>query len=297
MYKILGGDGQEYGPVSAATVREWILQGRVSGATQVRRADESAWQPLGSVPELAAHLPAAAVPIAAVTPTNSLAIWSLVLGILGFFCGITGPVGLVLGWMARKQIRAAHPPQEGAALALAGMITGGLSTLFILGYAIVMFVAFRHGFESSFSQARGRAQTINCVNNVKQLALALRIHAADNDDAFPAATNWCDAISAEVGGARNVFWCPSETNSLRSAYAFNAALGGLKDSDAAPDTVMLFESDAGWNASGGSELLVAQPRHNDVWVIGFADGSVQQINAARLATLRWNPTNEPPNQN
>lgn len=297
MYKILGGDGQEYGPVTAATVREWILQGRASGATQVRREDSAAWQPLSSVPELAAFLPAAAVPIAAVTPTNPLAIWSLVLGILGFFCGITGPVGLVLGWVARKQIRAAQPPQEGAALALAGMITGGLSTLFILAYVGVMVVAFRHGFESSFSQSRGRAQTITCVNNVKQIALALRIYATDNDDAFPAATNWCDAISAEVGGARNVFWCPAETNSLRSAYAFNAALGGVKDSDLAPDTVMVFESDAGWNASGGPDLLTAQPRHNGVWVIGFADGSVQQIGAARLASLRWNPTNEPPKQN
>jgi hypothetical protein len=37
------------------------------------------------------------------------------------------------------------------------------------------------------------------------------------------------------------------------------------------------------------ELLLSQPRQPGTYVIGFADGSVQQIPAARVRTLRWEP--------
>ena len=79
----------------------------------------------------------------------------------------------------------------------------------------------------------------------------------------------------------------------------NAAVAGLKEADVPSDTVVLFESDAGWNASGGVELMITQPRHGDRWVVGYADGSVHQLTAAQLSTLKWNPasTNEPATNN
>jgi hypothetical protein len=52
---------------------------------------------------------------------------------------------------------------------------------------------------------------------------------------------------------------------------------------------MLFEADRGWNANGGSELMLAKPRHAHVFVVAFVDGSVQQVRANQLAALRWNP--------
>ena len=45
----------------------------------------------------------------------------------------------------------------------------------------------------------------------------------------------------------------------------------------------------GWNASGGPELMIAKPRHNRVFVVGLADGSVQQLRESQLNTLRWDP--------
>lgn len=54
MFKIIGGDGIEYGPVSADQVRQWITEGRADAATRVRAEDGNDWMPLGNVPEFAA---------------------------------------------------------------------------------------------------------------------------------------------------------------------------------------------------------------------------------------------------
>ena len=54
MYKILGGDGKEYGPVSADTLRQWMAEGRANAQTQVQPEGASGWVALGSLPEFAA---------------------------------------------------------------------------------------------------------------------------------------------------------------------------------------------------------------------------------------------------
>lgn len=56
MYKIIGGDQREYGPVPAEQVREWIAQHRVNAQTLARVEGGSAWQPLSTLPEFAASL-------------------------------------------------------------------------------------------------------------------------------------------------------------------------------------------------------------------------------------------------
>lgn len=53
MYKILGGDGREYGPVTAETLRQWINEGRANALTQIKPEGATAWQALSSLPELA----------------------------------------------------------------------------------------------------------------------------------------------------------------------------------------------------------------------------------------------------
>ena len=51
-YKIIGGDGAEYGPVSLEELQTWISDGRVSGATQVWRSDMSLWSTADRYQEL-----------------------------------------------------------------------------------------------------------------------------------------------------------------------------------------------------------------------------------------------------
>jgi hypothetical protein len=59
--------------------------------------------------------------------TNGLAVASLVCSLAGFFaCGVPTIVGVVLGHVARGQIRRSEGRQTGDGLALAGLIVGYL---------------------------------------------------------------------------------------------------------------------------------------------------------------------------
>ena len=62
MYKIIGGDGQEYGPISEQQLRQWIVQGRVNEQTLVWREGMSDWQPLSSIPEFATYIGKSLIP-------------------------------------------------------------------------------------------------------------------------------------------------------------------------------------------------------------------------------------------
>jgi hypothetical protein len=53
MYRILGGDGKQYGPVNADTLRQWIADGRANAQTQIFVEGSSAWVALGTLPEFA----------------------------------------------------------------------------------------------------------------------------------------------------------------------------------------------------------------------------------------------------
>jgi uncharacterized RDD family membrane protein YckC len=51
-YKIIGGDGVEYGPATLDELRSWILDGRVASMTRVWRSDLAAWSSADRYTEL-----------------------------------------------------------------------------------------------------------------------------------------------------------------------------------------------------------------------------------------------------
>lgn len=51
-YKIIGGDGREYGPIPLEELRMWVRDGRVAAATHVWRSDVGAWSPAQELLEL-----------------------------------------------------------------------------------------------------------------------------------------------------------------------------------------------------------------------------------------------------
>src|SRR6266481_3412954 len=53
MYKIIGADGQEYGPVDLDQIRDWVRANRVNGQTLVQPNGSTDWKPLASLPEFA----------------------------------------------------------------------------------------------------------------------------------------------------------------------------------------------------------------------------------------------------
>ncbi len=57
MYKIIGADGNEYGPISADQLRQWIAEGRANLQTRVQPVGATEWTTLGSLPEFSATPP------------------------------------------------------------------------------------------------------------------------------------------------------------------------------------------------------------------------------------------------
>jgi GYF domain 2 len=51
MFTIIGGDGQEYGPVSLQQLRAWVAEGRANLDTQVKTVGSTDWRRLGELPE------------------------------------------------------------------------------------------------------------------------------------------------------------------------------------------------------------------------------------------------------
>src|ERR1043166_2672366 len=62
MYKVIGIDQKEYGPVSAEQLRDWIAQGRVNGQTKLRLDGTETWKALSDFPEFAPDLAAKTPP-------------------------------------------------------------------------------------------------------------------------------------------------------------------------------------------------------------------------------------------
>jgi TM2 domain-containing membrane protein YozV len=105
MYKIVGKDGQQYGPVTAEQLRGWMAENRANAQTLAQGEGSQEWKPLGSFPEFAADLkpplvsattpPTITQPPSAANPRASNKIPA---GICGILLGSIGVHKFILGY-------------------------------------------------------------------------------------------------------------------------------------------------------------------------------------------------------
>lgn len=95
MFTIVGGDGRPYGPVSADQLRQWITEGRASGATLVQAEGASDWKPLSTLAEFATATAAAVPPVLQGADTRKS---KLIAGLLGILLGSLGVHRFYLGY-------------------------------------------------------------------------------------------------------------------------------------------------------------------------------------------------------
>src|SRR5258706_16172192 len=60
MYKIIGIDGRQYGPVSQEEIKSWIAAGRANAETRAQAEGATDWKPLSEFSEFAEALAAKA---------------------------------------------------------------------------------------------------------------------------------------------------------------------------------------------------------------------------------------------
>lgn len=212
MYYITGADGKEYGPVTLEKVGLWISEGRVNERTRIKSAGSTEWKPAGEMAEfiplfqVGAQASQTSVPVPPPVPSRTLAVASLVLGVLSVLClaPLTAIPAIICGHMARGRIRRAPGLYQGANQALVGLVLGYLSIALMISILPAMLLP-------ALSRAKGRAQEINCRNNMRQMALACKIWAVDNGNQFPF------NVSTNKGGTLE-FATPSESGGDPNGY-------------------------------------------------------------------------------
>lgn len=156
MYKIIGADGRQYGPIDADQLRRWIVEGRANALTHVLVDGALEWKPLGTLPEFAAHFaPSTPPPLSPLAPqslrrTNAFAVWGMIFGIFTVVCccccanTIFGVLGLIFSIVGLSQINERPDIYEGRGFAIVGLV------LSVLGLALALFVLVGMGLQHPY---------------------------------------------------------------------------------------------------------------------------------------------------
>jgi prepilin-type processing-associated H-X9-DG protein len=142
-----------------------------------------------------------------------------------------------------------------------------------------------------FAKAREKANQTTCMNNQRQIAVAVLMYVQDNDEMFPSASAWYSHMTNQYGITGDAWDCPSTTlvgNPSRPDYFYVAgsflsgvALGDVAAaSDApllgdlsAPDVNKPFINDAG-TTNLTKALATVGFNHNNSAIFAFVDGHV-----------------------
>jgi type II secretory pathway pseudopilin PulG len=183
------------------------------------------------------------------------------------------------------------PPARKNNLLLILGIVGGVILVGIALVGILAAIAI-----PNFVRARQQAQTNICRVRLQLLATAVETYPTDHDGQLPPAGTWADAISVPAAN----FQCPADAAKSTCSFAFNKHLDGKKLSEVAPKTVLLFESDLGWNGSGDQADLVSRGHRpagsslstsakEKIYHAILVDGSFISLTESETASLRWEP--------
>jgi hypothetical protein len=157
MFKIIGADGKQYGPVTAEQIRQWLAEGRARPETLAQAEGTTDWKPLGQFPDFAATAPAGVVPppVAPSTPPvppsppavcpahNKMAVNGFVMGVISVTIGLVccGPVfgilGIIFSSIGLSQIEHGPATQTGKGLAVWGLALSILGLIISTGCAVL----------------------------------------------------------------------------------------------------------------------------------------------------------------
>jgi hypothetical protein len=311
-YKVINDDGVELGPVSTQELHEWMAEGRIGPQTKVKQEGMTVWRTLASLKDFA--------PLALPFESRKAHIDTLRISkvaMISFVCGalplllrvflLTAAIPLLSGFSAQNLILNVIfgiciwlpflLPCVGVPLGVIGLIRIQLRKQQLTGRAwaiwgIVMslLVWALLAFELLWPRPKEAEQRIDagvCRHNMRRLADTVSSYTY-KEDRFPRAAAWCDELT-KAGRSATSFNCVSEPE-LRCAFAYNSRLDGRDRASVNPQTVLLFTSRVGWNATGGTELAAAHKHSGSNALVCLVDGSVRGVPLSELNKLQWEPS-------
>ena len=184
MYKIIGADGKEYGPITLEQLRQWIAQGRAGMQTKVLPDGATEWTTLGQLPEFAAAAPSVAPNVftpstagtAGAEQVNGPAMGLIVVAILGALAQAAGLIMHLAGAATRAPSQMPNAALVNMFSGTVGIISGVIG---LLMSAVVLLGALKmKKLESyGFAMAASIIAMVPCVSPCCLLGLPIGIWA------------------------------------------------------------------------------------------------------------------------
>jgi hypothetical protein len=148
MYKIIGADGKEYGPITTEQLRQWLAEGRANLQTQVLPEGAANWTTVGQLPEFAGAAPGPA-PITPIQPfaqngaaeqVNGPAIGLIVVAVIGALVQVAS---LIMNLAGASMFASNRMPNNPWANMFSGTIGVASSALGIIVSAVILLGALK----------------------------------------------------------------------------------------------------------------------------------------------------------
>ena len=186
--------------------------------------------------------------------------------------GLIVAAGIIVGIIMIKEGQYKRIISKEKRFSIAGIVVG-----------VVFFVFWIfHSPGSSFT-ARKR-----CAANLQVLGKWMILYAGDYDEQYPQAEKWCDLLTEYLKPTVDdrligkCFICPANKKG-RCGYAMNPNLSPRSQ----PGQVFLFETEGGWNQTGGPEVLTVENHHGKGCNVLFSDSHVEFVGAEEISELKW----------
>ena len=211
---------------------------------------------MSSIPPSPPAIPGASYP-GQPLKTSALAVWSLVLGILGLVACLPAIPGLILGILGIQKAKSENG-LKGKGMAIAGVV---LSSMAMVLFPVIFILA---SFSiPAFTAVAERAKVAQSMNNVKQLNLAMHLFASEIDGKF--AKDWEALIKAGV---------------LNDKALLTSPLGN-KDK-----TYILLLPNASETLPADTPFILDPNRTTKGYVVGFIDSSVREVPLPECQVLK-----------
>jgi prepilin-type N-terminal cleavage/methylation domain-containing protein len=129
-----------------------------------------------------------------------------------------------------------------------------------------------------FAKAREKARQSSCLNNQRQIAVAILMYAQDHDEEMPFSADVWPQINVD----RNILMCPTKGKKVANAYGYSNAVSGLAlgEIDSPANTILTAD---GQHAATTSPVtydnVLYMPndidfRHSGIAIMSYVDGHI-----------------------